>query len=171
MGGTIEIHSEQGVGTEVVFTSEHRLATPEEIEQYNINAEKENKAIASFDGLRILLVEDNELNREIATDILEEEGITVESAEDGSIAVEILKEKGPDYYNFILMDIQMPVMNGYEATEAIRTMYPDAEIPIIAVSANAFEEDKAKSKAAGMNEHIAKPINIEKLKETLAKFL
>lgn len=119
----------------------------------------------------LLLVEDNELNREIATDILEEEDLIVESAEDGRAAVEKLKQNGADYYDCILMDIQMPYMNGYEATKAIRSMYPDADIPIIALSANAFEEDKMKSLEVGMNAHIAKPIDVPNLLKTLAELL
>ena len=94
-----------------------------------------------------------------------------ETAENGKIAVEMLKEKGPHYYDVILMDIQMPIMNGYEATKAIREMYPDENIIIIAVSANAFEEDKNASLAAGMNDHVAKPINIHELKQVMLKHM
>ena len=117
------------------------------------------------------MVEDNELNLEISRDILENAGIVVESAEDGSIAVERLKEKGPDYYNCILMDIQMPVMDGFEATRSIRQMFPDKRIPIIALSANAFDEDRRKSIEAGMDGHLAKPIVIAQLEDALKKFL
>ena len=95
----------------------------------------------------------------------------VETANDGTVAVEQLKEKGPNYYDFILMDIQMPIMNGYEATGKIRDMYPDADLPIIALSANAFVEDKEASIQAGMNDHVAKPINIKELKTVLMRFI
>ena len=105
------------------------------------------------------------------SDILEEEDIIVETAEDGRVAVEKMKQNGPDYYDCILMDIQMPYMNGYEATKAIRSMYPDAKLPIIALSANAFAEDKMKSMEAGMNAHIAKPIDVPELLKTLSELL
>ena len=137
---------------------------------------KENEMVSEesepydFVGKTVLLVEDNEMNREIAEEILEEAGLNVETAEDGSIAVEIMKEKGPDYYNFILMDIQMPIMDGYEATKAIRCMYPEKHIPIVALSANAFEEDKKASREAGLDDHVAKPIVIKELFTALNRF-
>jgi CheY-like chemotaxis protein len=118
-------------------------------------------------------VEDNELNREIATEILKEEGLTVEEAVNGSDAVDKLLERGSGYYDLVLMDIQMPVMDGYTAAQKIRT-FPDkklADIPIIAVSANAFEEDKKKSFDAGMNAHISKPIDAKILMDTLTSLL
>lgn len=129
--------------------------------------------VYSFDGRRVLLVEDSEMNREIAKDILEDYGITVEEAEDGDIAVEMVKsvwEKGDfEYYDFILMDIQMPRMNGYEATKAIRSIdVPEnVHIPIIAVSANAFKEDADKAIDSGMDAHIPKPIDVKQLMETM----
>ena len=128
-------------------------------------------------GKRILLVEDNEMNREIATELLKEEGMIVETAEDGDIALEKLKaiaEAGDyRYYDAVLMDIQMPRMNGYQATKAIRNIsVPDGiRLPIIALSANAFEEDRQKSMEAGMDDHIAKPIDMVKLKNALAKVI
>jgi signal transduction histidine kinase/CheY-like chemotaxis protein len=120
-------------------------------------------------GKRVLLVEDNEFNREIAVEILEEVGILIDEAEDGSIAVDMLRQQGAGYYDLVLMDIQMPIMDGYTATRTIRAFEDDglANIPIIAVSANAFEEDRQKSLEAGMNAHIAKPIDVDKLMETL----
>ncbi len=126
---------------------------------------------ADFTGKRVLLVEDNELNREIAHEILSQAGFEVEAAEDGSIAVEIVKESKPGYYDLILMDVQMPIMNGYEATRAIRSLEDKelASIVIIAMTANAFEEDKKAALDAGMNDHIAKPIDIEVLFEVLGK--
>ena len=126
-----------------------------------------------FTGKKILLVEDNEMNREIATDILEEDGFIVDPAEDGSIAVEKMKAAVPGQYDLILMDIQMPVMDGHEATRQIRAL-PDpalAGITIIAMTANAFEEDKQAALAAGMDGFLTKPVEIDKLKATLAEFL
>ena len=121
----------------------------------------------------ILLVEDNELNQEIAVAILEEAGLTAEVAENGQIAVEMLKSSQPGYYQLVLMDIQMPVMNGYQAAKKIRKLENRelASIPIIAMTANAFEEDKQEALRCGMNDHIAKPIDIETLLETLDNIL
>ena len=178
LGGTIECSSVQGKGSTFTIILPFRLQDGQqytdpitnEIITGGKNSEDENKE-TDLSGRRVLLVEDNEMNMEIATDILEDEGISVEQAGDGSTAVDILLEKGPDYYDFILMDIQMPIMNGYEATKKIREMYPDAKLPIIALSANAFEEDKRKSIASGMNDHVAKPINLEELRKTMAKCL
>ncbi len=135
-------------------------------------AEAEEKKY-DFTGKKILLVEDNEMNREIACEILEEDGFVIDTAEDGTVAVEKMKSAVPGQYDLILMDVQMPLMNGYEATKAIRAL-PDPEIAgitIIAMTANAFEEDRQEALKAGMNEHLAKPIEIDKLKATLAKFL
>lgn len=125
-----------------------------------------------FTGRRILLVEDNEINREIAQEIIGSAGVTVESAMDGKEALDIFIEKGEGYYDLIFMDIQMPVMNGHEAARAIRSLdRPDAaEIPIIAMTANAFTEDAMASKNAGMNEHIAKPLNIEQLMDCMQRW-
>ena len=111
------------------------------------------------------------MNLEISKDILESAGVIVESASDGSVAVECLREKGPDYYDCILMDIQMPVMDGFEATRAIRKMFPDKRVPIIALSANAFDEDRRKSLEAGMDGHLAKPVVIAQLEDALKKYL
>ena len=124
-------------------------------------------------GSKILLVEDNDLNREIAAAILEEMNVQVEEAENGKVAVEMVRSSTPGYYGMVLMDIQMPVMDGYEAPRAIRALdRPDADtLPIIAVSANAFEDDIVKFKEAGMNEHIAKPFNLEKLDEVIGKYM
>ena len=116
-------------------------------------------------GTRLLLVEDNELNREIAEELLSESGFVIESAEDGSIAVEKVKASEPGYYRLILMDVQMPIMNGYEATRAIRALDDPAlsSIPIIAMTANAFDEDRREAIENGMNAHVAKPIDVDKL--------
>ena len=129
---------------------------------------------ASTERVReILLVEDNELNREIATEILKDKGMIVDTAADGDIAVEKMRNAALGQYDLILMDIQMPRMNGYEATRAIRAL-PNvcaAGIPIFALTENAFDEDKQNAIAAGMNGHLAKPIDIPKLMKTLAKAL
>ncbi len=127
----------------------------------------------SFEGKSILLVEDNELNREIAVTILEEVGFVMDSAEDGSIAVQMMEEAEPDKYDLILMDIQMPVMNGYEATKAIRKLEDPkkANIPIIAMTANVFDDDKRQAQEAGMNGHLGKPIDLDEVFETLASIL
>ncbi len=170
MGGTIRCDSkpDQGTTFTVVLPLTIREASSDEA---NINSNIE-KLSARMKGKRVLLVEDNELNREIATDILgDEAGLIVETAEDGTVAVDTMRKMGPDYVDFILMDIQMPYMNGYDATRAIRAMYPDKHIPIIALSANAFAEDKQKSLEAGMDDHIEKPININQLFEAINRFI
>ena len=131
------------------------------------------RAPAHFGTGRILLAEDNALNQEIAIAILEEAGFTVETAENGRMAVEMVERSQPGYYQLVLMDVQMPVMNGYDATRLIRKLANQdlANIPILAMTANAFEEDKQEALRAGMNGHVAKPINIEKLLETVEEIL
>ncbi|MBR4222183.1 MAG: response regulator, partial [Victivallales bacterium] len=126
-----------------------------------------------FSGHRILLVEDNELNREIATEILQENGLQVETATDGKYAVEKMKAAKPGDYDLILMDVQMPMMNGYDATVAIRAIDSEIcrQIPIVAMTANAFAEDRKAALDAGMNDHIAKPIKVEQVLATLRKYL
>ena len=170
MGGTISIESKLGVGTKVTVRFNFRRA-----ESPNENDGSQVECIENVDlkGKKVLLVEDNELNREIATEILEDEGILVDTAEDGDIAVKIMESACDGQYDLILMDVQMPKMNGYEATRAIRQL-PDkavSSIPIVAMTANAFDEDKHNAIEAGMNGHIAKPIDIPKLIETLARIL
>lgn len=124
-------------------------------------------------GKRLLLVEDNELNREIAEELLIESGFVVETAEDGKIAVNMVEKSKPGYYSLILMDVQMPIMNGYDATKAIRKLDNPAlaNIPIVAMTANAFEEDRKTALESGMNAHVAKPIDVEKLMEVLQSIL
>lgn len=124
-------------------------------------------------GKRLLLVEDNELNREIATELLTESGFIIETAEDGTIAVDMVKNSQPGHYNLILMDVQMPIMNGYEATKAIRKLEDQelANIPIVAMTANAFDEDRKIAMESGMNAHVAKPINVKNLMEVICSFI
>lgn len=126
-----------------------------------------------MDESRLLLVEDNELNREIAGVILEEAGFTVESAPDGTDAVAMVEKSEEGYYDAVLMDVQMPVMNGYEATKAIRAMSRRdvKNMPIIALTANAMEEDRQTALGSGMNAHIAKPIDVDLLMKCLRNFL
>ncbi len=128
---------------------------------------------APLTGTRLLLTEDNELNREIAMELLTDRGFTVETADDGTVAVEKVKNSTPGYYSLVLMDIQMPKMNGYDATRAIRALDDPglANIPIVAMTANAFDEDRRQALECGMNAHIAKPIDVEKLLEILTGIL
>ena len=132
----------------------------------------EDFAKENYAGKRILLVEDNELNREIATEIIGMTGVTIDSAENGKIAVEKVMEAPEKWYDLIFMDIQMPIMNGYEATAAIRALAGSrGKVPIIAMAANAFAEDVQLAKNTGMNEHIAKPLDLNKLNDVLKQWL
>ena len=167
MGGTISVKSKLGEGSE--FTVELELEPLETDSQANAD-NSENIDLA---GHRILLVEDNAINAEIARMILEQYGAEVQQAENGKIGLEALQEKGPGYYDAVLMDIQMPVMNGFEATKAIRALggaYA-TELPIIAMSANAYDEDVRDCLAAGMNGHIAKPFNPDELMRILRRYI
>lgn len=174
--GTIDVNSKLGEGTEIIVAVTLCLCTDAETAARNAKQLDKQQAQAEqpdFKGKRLLVVEDNKLNREITVTILEQTGIITEQAEDGSIAVKMVQEAAPGYYDLILMDIQMPIMDGYEATKQIRAL-PDkrlAQLPIIAVSANAFEEDKKASLAAGMNGHIAKPINVPYLFALMQKLI
>lgn len=152
-----------------LFLSELRSCLSELFSSDSRKEISEQKVAKRIRTGRILLTEDNELNREIAEAILSEAGFDVETAENGKQAVEMLKENGAGYYRIVLMDVQMPVMNGYEATRAIRALDDSglSSIPIIAMTANAFEEDKQAAINSGMNAHIAKPINIKNLFDTL----
>ncbi len=167
MGGTIVCESKMGEGTTFTVTF---CAKVENMPQKQI---ADPFANVNFSGKRILLVEDNVLNREIAASILETKGLEIVEAEDGAVAVEKMKKAVPGEYDLILMDIQMPFMNGYQATKTIRNLENRelAEIPIIAMTADAFSEDREKAFAAGMNEHLAKPINFHKLFQLLYEYL
>ena len=167
MGGDISVQTEKGKGTEFTITVDFPLAEPAE-EICSCEGEE-----VSFEGLRALLVEDNMINMEIAQMLLDQAGFVIETAENGKIALEMTAASEPGYYDVILMDIQMPVMDGYTAAQAIRAL-PDpglAGIPIIAMTANAFQEDIKKAEEAGMNGHIAKPLDIPDMKSTLQRVL
>ncbi len=169
--GKIEVESELGRGSTFRLEMAFSIMEKSDIDMFVLNKDKKKyKDLSNLHGKRVLLAEDNEMNREIAVYILEEGGFTVDAVEDGQKVLDVINEKGPSYYDFVLMDIQMPVMNGYEATRAIRQIAGCEKLPIIAVSANAFAEDKTASLEAGMNGHIAKPINVEELFDTLSKF-
>ncbi len=167
MNGTIEVESEENVGSTFTITLPFEKIGKDSIRDDEFATDVEY----DFEGKRILLVEDNDLNREIAMDILKEAGFEVEEARDGRESIDMIKRYGEEYYDFVLMDIRMPVMDGYEATKYIRGFCSKRHIPIIALSANAFEEDRAKSIKVGMDDHVTKPIEIDKLKKTLARFL
>ncbi len=160
MGGTISLTSKEGKGTEFVVTLNFKTLEKATVyEPISQQTERENR----YSCKKVLLVEDNELSREIATALLEEIGISVDSVEDGTDAVERMNEVEDDRYDLIFMDIQMPKMDGYMTTREIRTLKNNrkANIPIVAMTANAFEEDKKMAFKAGMNAHIAKPIDIK----------
>ena len=169
LGGSIEVKSEKNVGTTVIVTLPHRIAEKSDLVAHT-GVELDPKM---FFGKRILLAEDNELNAEIAIEILKEAGFVIELAEDGQICVDMLDKASPGYYDLILMDIQMPNMNGYDATRTIRAHKDSdkANIPILAMTANAFEEDKREADRCGMNGHLAKPINGRELMKELASLL
>lgn len=173
MDGFIEVKSEQGIGTEVTVSFTFRLHSGEKIDTEEIREKKIRHEPEKHLTGRILLAEDVELNQEIAVAILGDAGFSTDVAGNGQIAVEMLKKSEPGYYKLVLMDVQMPVMNGYEATKAIRRLDNKelAAIPIIAMTANAFEEDKQEALRCGMDGHIAKPIDVENLLDTLSEIL
>ena len=168
MGGTITFESEEGAGTTFVIRVPFRIDTDRDSK-----AKTGEKTEASICGLHILLAEDNELNMEIAEFVLQNEGAEVTRAWNGQEAVELFRNSEPGEFDAILMDIMMPVMNGYEATKMIRSLdREDAKaIPIIAMTANAFTEDRLKAKEAGMDEHIAKPVDVELLVKVIHKLV
>lgn len=167
-----ELQDESGMEPEVLSDGESVAGGPAAgdiaiVESSDEASDESIDEAAMLEGLRALVVEDIFLNREIICDMLGDLGIGTDCAENGKTAIDILLEKGIDSFDFILMDIQMPVMDGYEAVREIKRLFPDSPVPVIALSANAFEEDKKKSKAAGMAAHIAKPIDFRELKNTL----
>ena len=171
LGGTINVESELGKGSTFTVTLKHRIAD----ESYYVKKYIEESGTGSeiLEGRNILLAEDNDLNAEIAEAILESAGLKIERVEDGIQCVNRIEKMPADTYDMILMDIQMPQMDGYKATQAIRNL-PDedkASIPIVAMTANAFEEDKRDAIAAGMNGHIAKPIQVDKMLSILSEVI
>ena len=170
MGGTVAVESKIGVGSTFTVTIPCRIASEDETQAKRETNPSDQKCLR---GTRILLTEDNDLNAEIATELLQEEGCTVDRAKDGVECVDMLEKAANGTYQLILMDIQMPVMNGYDAAKKIRRMEDPqkANIPIIAMTANAFSEDKQAALDVGMNDHIAKPINMNVLVPTLRKYL
>ena len=171
LGGTIDVESELGKGSTITVTLKHKIAD----ESYYVkkHIEESGKGSEILEGRNILLAEDNDLNAEITEAILERAGIKTERVEDGIQCVNMIEKMPAGTYDMILMDIQMPKMNGYKATQAIRRL-PDKDkacIPIIAMTANAFEEDKREAIAAGMNGHIAKPIELDKLLSMLVEVI
>ena len=170
MGGEIGVESEKGVGT--TFTVTVALGRVHESEQQLAAEETAGREIA-LEGKHLLIAEDQEINAEVLTDLLELEGMSSEWAENGKLAVELFAQSEEGHFDAILMDMRMPVMDGLTATREIRKLtHPDAaSIPIIALSANAFEEDVQQCLQAGMNEHLSKPVDVDRLKETLGRLL
>ena len=171
MHGTIEVESELGKGTKFTLTLSHRTA--DAIDMKQMISYSDGQRNTDFVGKRILLAEDNKLNAEIAITILEEEGFLVEHAADGVICVDMIVKADASYYDLVLMDIQMPNIDGYKATQIIRRLSDQekANIPIIAMTANAFDEDRKNAFRMGMNGHIVKPIQMDKLMHTLGYVL
>ena len=171
MGGSIQVESTQGVGTK--FTVDISFDMASEADVYRDQISEQPDVLEKLEGKRILLAEDNDLNAEIAIELLAEEKIVVDRAKDGAECLDKLEKAVPGYYDMILMDIQMPVMDGYDATARIRRMKDEekASIPIIAMTANAFAEDRQKAISTGMNDHVAKPIDMKVLLPVMAKYI
>ena len=170
MDGDINVLTSPGQGTEITFTVSLQPCEKSDVKVDSVNDDRE---VVDFSGMNILLVDDVEVNREIATLILEDMGFVVDTAVDGQSAFDKVKESQPGQYGAVLMDIQMPVMNGYEATKLIRSLDDPylSNIPVIALTANAFEEDKHLAEEAGMNGHISKPINQNEMISTLKRII
>ncbi|MBQ7208253.1 MAG: amino acid permease [Lentisphaeria bacterium] len=173
MGGDIEVFTSQGKGTEIVIRVRFRIASAKDMKREFDNEREFDSGMFDFSGRRLLLVEDNVVNLEIAQMLLEQMGLQVETAENGRVAVEKISASPPGHYDAVLMDIQMPVMDGYAATKEIRSLKDPkrAAVPILAMTANAFPEDIKAAEAAGMQAHIAKPIDITVLKQKLGAVL
>ncbi|MFR1727369.1 hybrid sensor histidine kinase/response regulator [[Clostridium] hylemonae] len=184
MNGTIEVQSEPESGSRFIVAVpldlyRKDMTTSAQLKSQSVTPDEEAARLveeeppSSLSSRRILLVEDNDLNREIASELLEMHGCSIEAAENGKFAVEKFARSAPEEYDCILMDIQMPVMDGYEAARAIRALKRDdaQTVPILALTANAFATDLAKAHNAGMNDHIAKPIDVERLLETLNRWM
>ena len=173
MGGTIEVFTSPGNGTEIIIHVKFRIASEADMKEEADLTGNSTEEQVEFTGKRLLLVEDNAVNLEIAQMILEQMGFSVETAENGKVAVEKVAASEPGYYDIILMDIQMPVMDGYTATREIRSLADRrlASIPILAMTANTFPEDVKAAKNAGMQAHIAKPIVVDILRKELSTVL
>ena len=171
MGGSIRVESTQGAGTK--FTVDISFDTASEEDVYRNQISEQPDALKRMEGKRILLAEDNDLNAEIAIELLAEQKIIADRAMDGADCLDKLEKAASGYYDMILMDIQMPVMDGYDATARIRRMKDEekASIPIIAMTANAFAEDRQKAISTGMNDHVAKPIDMKVLLPVMAKYI
>lgn len=173
MGGTIEVLTSPGSGTEMIIRLKFKLANEDEIRKSEFSKAGTSDKPVDFTGKRVLLVEDNAINMEIARMILLQNGFIVETAVNGKIALDMVSASEAGYYDIILMDIQMPVMDGYEATKAIRALENNAlaGIPIVAMTANAFAEDVKAAHDAGMQAHIAKPVDVKLMKKVLGEIL
>ena len=171
MGGTIDVESELGAGTITTVCLTFGLPTEEQFAAHQHKDEILGQSLQTLSEKRVLLAEDNDLNAEIVLTVLEENGIHAEHVKDGALCLKAVQNAPEDYHDVILMDIQMPNMNGYQAAEAIRALPGKrGEIPIVAMTANAFEEDRRKALESGMNAHIAKPVDVSVLLETLSRF-
>ena len=171
MGGTIDVESELGAGTITTICLTFELPTEEQLAAHQHKDEILEQSLQPLSENRVLLAEDNDLNAENVLTVLEENGIHAEHVKDGALCLKAVQNAPEDYFNVILMDIQLPYMNGYHAADAIRALPGKrGEIPIVAMTANAFEEDRRKALESGMNAHIAKPVDVSVLLETLSRF-
>ena len=170
MNGKIIVQSKPGDGSTFKISIPLKIANAEELNPKQVDNHQD---LEKLKGKRVLLVEDNDLNAEIAIELLSEKGIIIERADNGVTCIEMLNKAKQDYYSLILMDIQMPIMNGYETTKRIRVLEDDkkSQIPIIAMTANAFEEDRKMALASGMNDYVAKPIDMNVLLMTIIKYI